>query len=83
MVSPAGSALTINITSSWLQQQGSAPYYLTQANTTYVLDTNVSTPGTAFIAHASNITFNLNGYTISYDNSTPISVPNGDSRPEI
>ncbi len=67
----------INITSAWLAQQGTGPYYLTQSGATYVLQTDVSVPGTAFIALAPNITFNLNGYTVTYDTAAPITVTNG------
>ena len=34
---PVPADSTVNITSTWLQQQGAAPYVLNQANTTYVL----------------------------------------------
>lgn len=77
VVSEPSSSSTVDITSSWLEQQGSAPYVLDQPNTTYVLETNVTTTGTAFVVLAPNITFNLNGYTVTYGNSSPIAVPNG------
>jgi PKD repeat protein len=77
VVSAASGGSTVNITTSWLQQQGSGPYVLTQANTTYVLNTNVTTSGTAFVDLASNVTLNLNGYTVTYGNSTPLTVTNG------
>ena len=68
---------TIDITSSWLQQNGPAPYLLTQAGATYELQTNVTTTGTAFVVLAPNVTLNLNGYTVTYGNSTPVTVTNG------
>ena len=67
----------INIDSNWLAQQGNGPYYLTLPGATYVLQTDVSVPGTAFIALASNITLNLDGHTVTYDNEQPIAVPDG------
>ena len=67
----------INIDSNWLAQQGSGPYYLTLPGATYVLQTDVSVPGTAFIALASNITLDLDGHTVTYDNEQPIAVPDG------
>ena len=76
-ISGSTGATVIPITAAWLQQQGSAPYYLTQANATYELETNVTTSGTAFIVLANDITFNLNGYTVTYNNSAPMVVPNG------
>jgi len=72
-----GGGTAINIDANWLQQHGPAPYYLSQADTTYLLQTDVTTSGTAFIALASGITFDLNGHTITYCNSAPIVVPNG------
>jgi hypothetical protein len=68
---------TIHITTAWLANQGSAPYYLSQPDTTYVLQTDVTTNGAAFAVIARNITFDLNGHTITYNNSLPITIPNG------
>jgi hypothetical protein len=65
------------IDSSWLTAHGPAPYILNQANTVYTLATDVTAAGTAFAMIANNITFNLNGHTITYDNASPIVVPNG------
>ena len=64
------------MTPAWLAGQGSAPYLLGGNNTAYVLETNVSTPGTAFILGGSNDTLNLNGYTVTYDNAAPIAFTN-------
>lgn len=74
---PVGTGGTIDIDQAWLNQQGASPYYLTQADMTYVLQTDVSTPGTAFIVLAPKVAFDLNGHTVTYDNEPPISVPNG------
>ncbi len=70
-------ALDINIDQAWLNARGPGPYYLDQANTRYILQTDVSTPGTAFAIIANDVTFDLNGHTITYNNSAPIVVPNG------
>ncbi|WP_152053757.1 PKD domain-containing protein [Tautonia marina] len=69
-------ANTILIDQAWLAARGDGPYYLDQADTTYVLQTDVTVEGTAFIVLNSNITFDLNGHTITYGNSAPIHVPN-------
>ena len=44
----------------------------------YVLQNDVSSDGTCFTIKAPNVVLNLNGYTVTYDNRAPISVPNGD-----
>ena len=48
---------------------GNGPYYLNQANTTYVLTENVSCTGTAFVVAASNVSLNLNGHTVTFGTS--------------
>jgi PKD repeat protein len=68
---------TIPIDAGWLQQRGPGPYYLDQAGATYVLQSDVTVNGTAFIVLNKNITFDLNGHTITYGNSPPITVTNG------
>lgn len=67
----------ILIDAAWLVANGPSPYYLDGAGNTYILQTNVSTDGTAFAIIADNVVFDLNGYTITYDNATPIPVSNG------
>jgi hypothetical protein len=67
----------INIDQSWLNAQGDGPYYLDQAGKTYVLQTDVTTDGTAFAIIAQNVTFDLNGHTITYNNAAPITIANG------
>ncbi|NLF26213.1 MAG: hypothetical protein GX589_11235 [Deltaproteobacteria bacterium] len=69
-------AQTVIINKAWLSANGPSPYYLDQAGATYMLDTDVSTPGSAFAVIAPNISFDLNGHTITYDNSPFITVPN-------
>jgi len=76
-ISAASSATVIPINATWLQNNGPAPYVLTQAGATYQLETNVTTSGTAFVILNQNITLDLNGYTVTYGNSSPITVTNG------
>ena len=67
----------INIDQAWLDAQGDGPYYLDQQGKTYVLQTDVTTDGTAFAIIAKDVVFDLNGHTITYDNAAPIVIPNG------
>lgn len=67
----------INIDQAWLNAQGPGPYYLDQAGKTYVLQTDVTTKGTAFAIIASDVTLDLNGHKITYNDSAPITIPNG------
>lgn len=63
--------------SAWLNANGGVgPFYLDQAGKTYALMTNVTTKGTAF-ALIKSVTLDLNCYTVTYDNATPITVFNG------
>jgi hypothetical protein len=75
--SGSSSSGQVTIDQTWLQNAGSAPYVLNQANTTYVLATDVKTSGTAFVVAAANVTLNLNGHTVTYGNSSALTVPNG------
>ena len=74
---PTPSGTGINIDANWLQQHGPAPYILNQASTTYVLQTDVTSSGTALIVLNHDITLDLNGHTVTYGNSQPITVTNG------
>lgn len=71
----------VDIDAAWLADTDnggpSGPYYLDTQNKIYRLQTDVTTDGTAFVIINKNITFNLNGHTITYGNATPIVVPNG------
>jgi hypothetical protein len=67
----------VAINQNWVAQRGPGPYYLTQAGATYVLQTDIATPGTAFVVAAPNVTLDLNGHTVTYDHSQPLNVPNG------
>jgi hypothetical protein len=69
-------AEVMNIDQAWLDERGDGPYYLDQAGKAYVLQTDVMADGTAFAIIASNVTFDLNGHTITYDNSAPITIFN-------
>ena len=71
------SLLSISITGAWLAQQGPAPYLLTSSNETYVLDTDVTVNGTAFVVGGANITLDLNGHTVTYGNAGSPTVTNG------
>lgn len=51
--------------------------YLTSAKTTYVLQNNVSSDNGCFILLANDIVLDLNGKTVTYDNSPAVSVTNG------
>lgn len=52
--------------------------YLSQANSTYVLQNDVSSEGTCFFITAENITLDLNGHTVTYDNAASTAIVNGD-----
>ena len=73
--SVVGKTTTIN--AAWLSANGPAPYILTGNCTTYRLATNVSTDGTAFVFGAAGLVLDLNGYTVTYGNASPITVANG------
>jgi uncharacterized repeat protein (TIGR01451 family) len=49
---------------------------LSQANTTYILDNDVSSEKTCFTITASGITLDLNGHTVIYDNFPNTGLPN-------
>ena len=63
-------APAIVIDPAWLSARGSGPYILDQAGATYVLTTDVTVDGTAFVVLTPNITLDLNGHTVTYGNST-------------
>ncbi len=67
----------IPVTASWLADQGAGPYVLDQSDTTYVLETDVATEGSAFIIEGNDIIFDLNGHTIRYDQGA-FGLSNGD-----
>jgi len=59
---------TINVNSCGL---------LNQSSTTYVLQNDVTSDGTCFFISANDVTLDLNGKTVTYDNAAPITVANG------
>lgn len=77
----AGSdAVTFNIdvraTFVEIDSSDTFPYYASTANALYLLTENVSTPGSAIKLHATGVVLDLNGYEITYNNATPIVIPN-------
>jgi hypothetical protein len=56
----------VHVDSSWIEQAAGNPILLSRADTTYILDTDVRVPGTAFVVAAPDVTFDLNGHTITY-----------------
>jgi hypothetical protein len=44
---------------------------------TYILQNDVSSPGTCFTVTAAGVTLDLNGHTVTYDNEAPVIIPNG------
>lgn len=66
----------VNIDAAWLASHPT-PYQLVSANTTYVLQADVSTPAGSFKVAASGVTLDLGPYTVTYDDVPPIVVPNG------
>jgi len=68
---------TITIDADWLAARGNGPYILDQANSTYILATDVRTAGTAFVVGAAGIVLDLNGHTITYGDAPPVQVRNG------
>ncbi len=70
-------ASTVHITAAWLAQQGAGPYLLTASDTTYILDTDVTVNGTAFVIGGKNITLDLNQHSVTYGAAAPLNVVNG------
>lgn len=50
---------------------------LSQPATRYVLQNDVVSDGTCFFVNANDVTLDLNGHTVTYDNAAPIAVQNG------
>lgn len=67
----------ILIDESWLQQRGNGSYLLDQSGATYVLNTDFSTPSTAFVVGAADIVLDLNGHVVTYGDHPPTTVVNG------
>jgi len=64
--------MNIIIDQEWLDNNGKewGGYALEQEGATYVLETDVTTPRTAFAVAAKNITFDIQDHTISFANMT-------------
>jgi Right handed beta helix region len=74
---PSVGGNTVFIDGDWLSAHASGPYVLDEAGTTYVLGTDVRTAGTSFVVGAPGVTLDLNGHTIVYGDTHPLSVTNG------
>ncbi|MEN6451435.1 MAG: right-handed parallel beta-helix repeat-containing protein, partial [Thermoguttaceae bacterium] len=68
---------TVHLDTAWFAAHGQGPYLLNASNTTYILDTDVNVPGTAFILGGSNVTLDLNQHTVTYGNAAPVVLTNG------
>lgn len=66
-----------NIDAQWLIDNGPAPYMLDTASEVYRLTVDVTVDGTAFLIGEANVTLDLNGHTITYGNTSPLTVANG------
>jgi hypothetical protein len=49
----------------------SGPTVMDTSHTTYVLDRDITAPGTAFVVRASHVTLDLNGHTVVYNDKEP------------
>lgn len=52
--------------------------YLSSPDTTYVLQDDIVADKSCFAITAKNVTLDLNGHTVTYDNAAPIVLVNGD-----
>jgi hypothetical protein len=68
---------TAYIDASWVQQAAGNPIVLTKPDTQYILETDVDVSGTAFVIGAPNVTLDLNGHTVTYDDLPQPQVTNG------
>jgi hypothetical protein len=57
---------------------GNGPFVMNLSNSEYILEENVTFPGTGLIMAGSNITLNLNNKTLSYGNTSMQDFPNFD-----
>ena len=69
--------LSISIDAAWLAAQSTAPYVLSASNETYVLQTDVTVAGSAFVVTGKNVVLDLNGHTVTYANRVAPMVANG------
>ena len=69
---------TVYMDQAWLDANGPAPYILSQSDTTYILQTNIVSEGTAFIVDGKNVTLDINNYEIKFGAIQGYSdIPNG------
>jgi hypothetical protein len=71
---------SVTIDSTWLanpSNKNADGSYKLAAYTVYTLATNVTTLGRAFSSSGGAYVLDLNGYTVIYDNNTPLVVTNG------
>jgi hypothetical protein len=73
----AGTDTVETIDRDWLSRHGPAPFLLDQARTTYLLKTDLRSPGTAIVVDAPDVVLDLGGHTIIFGASPPLTVPNG------
>lgn len=67
------------IDQAWLDfydPTGQGPWYLDQADSVYRLDVDVTVNKTAFAVIAQNVTLNLDGHTITYNNAASVNPAN-------
>jgi hypothetical protein len=60
-----------------ISQSSGFPFYCDTANRKYTLTEDIEADGTALAIIAANVSVDLNGHTITYDNATPITIANG------
>ena len=59
-----------------ISQSSGFPYYCNTADRKYTLTEDITANGTAIAIIASNVSIDLNGHTITYNNATPRSISN-------
>ncbi len=62
----------------YLDNSITTPYLLNQANKTYVLTSDITADQTAFVVKGNNITLDLNGHTVTFNNGNAVEIPNRD-----
>lgn len=70
------SAETIAVDDGWLAGR-MPPYLLNVPGATYILQTDIDVPQTAFAVGADKVALDGNGHTITFGNSPPVDVVNG------
>lgn len=77
---PASNQTITEVTAGWVASNGGSdgPWQLAGPNKYFWLTTDLAALHTALIPVGNNVTVNLNGYTVGYDNAPAIDVVNGD-----